>query len=275
MTISWMAIGDPETVVVDGNGLMFAFCVEVFGRDPHEYVKSKTKVLSKGSPLSKCTVTHSPLHRKDRKVLAVKEFFENKELMEKYCKKITQFVMGSDDIIKLPFVEVMREVTKTVVENGGGRLLTQCIDLDLKSIWYSDVYYKTNVFPNGPYFKSRVIPEWNSIRFVCSRRWFTSSRLNAKMLERYPEMIDTTLEGLVKTIRGDLTFLQSHRPQDDVDLLIEVVDHVYSGNISKQDFWDLLRMDHDFYDNKPATIFSPGGTRLHTVESSLHSSLKN
>lgn len=284
MTVQWLVVGDPESVVVDGNGLIFAFAYEAIGRDPHEYVrdkvsggKSKAIALSDGIGTKSSTlVTHAPLHRRDRKVLAVKEFFENAELMEKYSKKISQFVMGSDDIIKVPFADAIKDIVDTCVRNGG-RLATQCVDLDLRAIWFSDRYYGTKLFPNGPVgFKvSPLIRDWNTLKFVCTRRWFSSSRLNAKMLRRYPQMIDLSLEGLVMTIRKDLSFHQSHRPQDDVDLLIEVLDHVYSANVSKQDFWDLLQMNHDFYDNKPATIFSPGGTRLHTVGVSAQDSLKN
>jgi hypothetical protein len=206
----------------------------------------------------------------------VKEFFENAQLMEKYSKKIGQFVMGADDIIKVPFVELVKSLVDAAVKNDG-RIATQCVDLDLRALWFSDRYYGTNLFPNGPIgFKvAPAIRDWNSLKFVCTRRWFTSHRLNSKMLQRYPQMIDASLEGLVMTIRKDLSFHQSHRPQDDVDLLIEVLDHVYSANVSKQDFWDLLQMNNDFYDNKPATIFSPGGTRLHTVGVSGQDSLKN
>lgn len=264
MTIQWALVGDPETVVLEnGNSLMFAIAFEAIGRDPHEYVRTKSGV------------THAPLHRRDRKVLGVKQFFENAELMQKYSRKINQFVMGSDDIIKVPFEEIIKTLVETA-KNNGGRLITQCVDLDLRAIWFSDQFYKTKLFPNGPYFKvAPCIRDWNSLKFVCTRKWFTSTRLNQKMLQRYPEMIDTTLEGLVKTVRGDLSFLQSHRPQDDVDLLVEVLDHVYTANVSKQDFWDLLNMNHDFYDNKPATIFSPGGTRLCTVGVSGQDSLKS
>lgn len=267
-----MLVADPETVVIDGNSLVFSIAFEAIGRDPHEYVRTRDLVSgTKSSTL----VTHAPLHRRDRKVLAVKEFFENTELMQKYSRKITQFVMGSDDIIKVPFADVIKILIETA-KNNGNRLVTHCVDLDLNAIWFSDVYYGTKLFPNGPYFKvSPYIKDWNSMKFICTRKWFTTQRLNQKFLQKYPQMIDTTLEGLVMTIRGDLSFRQSHRPQDDVDLLVDVLDHVYTAGISKQDFWDLLSMNHDFYDNKPATIFSPGGTRLCTVGVSDRDPLKN
>jgi hypothetical protein len=270
----WILVADPESVVVDGNGLIFAFVYEAIGRDAHEYVRDK--VSGSKSKANALSVTHAPLHRRDRKVLAVKEFFENAELMEKYTKKINQFVMGSEDILKVPFVDAIKSLVDVAVKNGG-RIATQCVDLDLRAIWFSDKFYGTKLFPNGPIgFKvAPAVKDWNSLKFVCTRRWFSSSRLNAKMIRRYPEMIDLSLEGLVMTIRKDLSFHQSHRPQDDVDLLIEVLDHVYSANVSKQDFWDLLQMNHDFYDNKPATIFSPGGTRLCTVGVSAQDSSKN
>lgn len=269
MTLKWLLVCDPESVVLHDNALVFAFASEVIGRDPHEYVHVKKKSDGLGT-------THAPLHRKDRKVLAVKEFFENAELMEKYSKKITQFVMGSDDVIKVPFAEAIKILVNDAM-NSGGRIATQCVDLDLRAIWFSDQFYGTKLFPNGPIgFKvSPDVKDWNSLKFVCTRKWFTSQRLNSKMLQRYPQMIDASLEGLVMTIRGDLSFHQSHRPQDDVDLLIEVLDHVYTAGVSKQDFWDLLQMNHDFYDNKPATMFSPGGTRLCTVGVSGQGSLKS
>jgi hypothetical protein len=274
MTLKWLLVADPESVVMDGGeGLVFSIAFEAIGRDPHEYTRTKSKSGNKSDGLG--ATQHAPLHRRDRTVLAVKEFFENQELMQKYTKKINQFVMGSDDIIKVPFAELVKTLVDACVKNGG-RLASQCVDLDLRSLWFSDRYYGTNLFPNGPYFKvSSSIREWNSLRFVCTRKWFTSQRLNQKMLQKYPEMIDLSLEGLAMTIRKDLSFLQSHRPQDDVDLLIEVLDHVYTAGVSKQDFWDLLNMCHDFYDNKPATIFSPGGTRLCTVGVSAQDSLKN
>jgi hypothetical protein len=269
MTLKWLLVADPESVVVEGNSLVFALAHEAIGRDPHEYVHVKKK---KSDGLG---TTHAPLHRRDRKVLAVKEFFENQLLMERYSKKINQFVLGSDDVIKVPFSELVKSLVDACVQNGG-RLATQCVDLDLRAIWYSDQFYGTKLFPNGPYFKvAPAIRDWNTIKFVCTRKWFTSQRLNQKMLQRYPEMIDASLEGLVMTIRKDLSFHQSHRPQDDVDLLIEVLDHVYSAGVSKQDFWDILHMSHDFYDNKPATILSPGGTRLCKVGVSDQGSLKN
>lgn len=263
MTVQWMLVADPESVVVDDKSLVFGIAFEAIGRDPHEYVRTKG------------VVQHAPLHRRDRKVLAVKQFFENAELMQRYSRKITQFVMGSDDIVKVPFEEIIKTLIDTCKSNGG-RLATHCVDLDMNAIWFSDVYYNTKLFPNGPYFKvAPCVKDWNSIKFICTRKWFTSQRLNQKMLQKYPQMIDTTLEGLVMTIRNDLSFHQSHRPQDDVDLLIEVLDHVYTAGISKQDFWDLLNMNHDFYDNKPASIFSPGGTRLCKVGVSGQESLKN
>lgn len=280
MTLRWLLTGDPETVVIEDNSLVFAVAIEAIGRDPHEYVRTKNKseglgTKSKSGTKTSSLVVHAPLHRRDRKVLAVKEFFENTELMQKYSRKMNQFVMGSDDIIKLPFVEIIKIITDTCMKNGG-KFASHCVDRDLNAFWFSDTYYGTNLFPNGPHFKvSPVIRDWNLIKFVCTRKWFTSQRLNSKMIQRYPELIDTTLEGLVMTIRGDLSFRQSHRPQDDVDLLIELLDHVYSANISKQDFWELLGMNHDFYDNKPATIFSPGGTRLCKVGVSAQDSLKN
>jgi len=273
MTLRCLLVADPESVVVDGNeGLVFAVAFEAIGRDPHEYV---VRTKSKATALSKA-LSHAPLHRRDRTVLAVKEFFENEELVQKYSKKISQFVMGSDDIHKVSFVELVQRLVDAAVKNGG-RIATQCVDLDLRAFWFRDRYYGTGLFPNGPVgFKvSPKIRDWNTIKFVCTRRWFTSPRLNQKMLQRYPQMIDASLEGLVMTIRGDLSFRQSHRPQDDVDLLIEVLDHVYSSGVSKQDFWDLLNMCHDFYDNKPATMFSPGGTRLCTVGVSAQESSKN
>jgi hypothetical protein len=274
MTIQWLLAADPETVVIkgsDGNvkgSLVFAIALEAFGRDPHEYVKSKS------------TVQHAPLHRKNRKILAVKEFFENRELVKYYQNKISEFVFGEDDVVKVPYVEVLRTLADAAHENGGGgRLITHCIDRDMQALWFSDVYYSTNIFgANGPFYKSPKIKNWNSLKFLCSRKFFTSPRLNAKFLERYPEMIDSTLEGLVMTIRKDLSFVQSHRPQDDVDLLIEVLDHVYTSGISKQDFWDLLNMNHDFYDNKPVTVHSvvsPGSTRFCTIGVSDQNSLKN
>lgn len=284
MTLKWLLVADPESVVVDGNeGLVFALAFEAIGRDPHEYVRTrqqqpwtKTKSLVKSRGLGATATQHAPLHRRDRTVLAVKEFFENDELVQRYSKKISQFVSGSENVVKVSFTELIQRLVDASVKNGG-RIATQCVDLDLRALWFSDKYYGTGLFPNGPVgFKvSPKIREWNSLKFVCTRRWFTSTRLNQKMLQRYPQMIDASLEGLVMTIREDLSFRQSHRPQDDVDLLIEVLDHVYSANVSKQDFWDLLNMSHDFYDNKPATFFSPGGTRLCTVGVSAQDSLKN
>lgn len=272
MTINWLLACDPETVVIKGpNGsgsgggsLVFAIAMEAFGRDPHEYVKNKRGEAP----------THAPLHRRDRKILAVKEFFENRELVKHYQNKISEFVFGADDIVKVPYVEVLQILADTAHANGG-RLLTHCVDRDMQALWFSDVYYSTNIFGvNGPFYKSPKIKNWNSLKFLCSRKFFTSPRLNAKFLERYPRTwIDSTLEGLVMTIRDDLSFVQSHRPQDDVDLLIEVLDHVYTSGISKQDFWDLLNMNHDFYDNKPVTVHSvvsPGSTHFCKVGASVH-----
>lgn len=268
MTIQWALACDPESVVHNGNSLMFAIAFEAFGRDPHEYVKTRSKP-------SALEVVHAPLHRRDRTVLAVKEFFENDQLMRTYSNKINQFVMGSDNIIKVPFETLVKTLVETAHANGG-KLITHCIDLDLRAFCYSDLFYGTNLFPNGPYFKvNPVIRDWNTIKFVCSKRLFTTPRLNQKMLARYPDLIDGSLEALVMAIRQDYTFRQSHRPQDDVDLLIEVLDHVYTANVSKQDFWDLLRMDHDFYDNKPVTLFSSDNSRLRTVGVSFQETLKN
>lgn len=280
MTIHRMLVCDPESVVLsDGNTpLIFAFVYESIGRDPHEYTKSKSGAKSAGHGAKSIGLVHAPLHRRDRKVLAVKEFFENAELMQKYSRKISQFVSGPDDIVKVPFADAIKDIVAACHQNGG-KLVTQCVDLDLRAIWCSDKYYGTNLFPNGPYFKAApIVKDWNSIKFVCARRWFTSPRLNTKMLRKYPDLIDLSLEGLVMTIRKDLSFHQSHRPQDDVDLLIEVLDHVYTAGVSKQDFWDLLQMNHDYYDNKPVTarsIFSPGSTRPCTVEVSHQDSSKN
>jgi hypothetical protein len=273
MVHQWILVADPETVVVkDGGGgsLVFALVYESFGRDPHEYVKNKRGEAP----------THSPLHRRNRTILAVEEFFMNRELVKKYQNKISDFVFGADDIIKVPYADVLRKLADAAHhENGGGRLVTQCIDRDLQALWFSDVYYGTHIFgPNGPFFKSSKIQNWNSLKFICSRKLFTSPRLNKKFLERYPETIDASLQGLVMTIRKDLSFVQSHRPQDDVDLLIEVLDHVYTSGISKQDFWDLLNMNHDYYDNKPMTVHSavsPGNIHSYTVGVSDQNSLKN
>lgn len=273
MTIHWAVVADPETVVINNeHSLIFSIVFEAFGRDPHEYVRTKTGNKSTG-----LGATHAPLHRRDRKVFAVKEFFENAHLMQTYSKKINQFVTGSDDIIKVPFADVIKSLAETCQANGG-KLLMHCADRDLRAFWYSDQFYGTKLFSNGgPYFKTNPkIKGWNSIKFVCTRRWFTNQHLSEKMKKKYPHLIDTSLEGLVIAIRGnDLSFRQSHRPQDDVDLLIEVLDHVYTANVSKQDFWNLLQMDHDYYDNRPVTIFAPGNTRLCTSEVSVQETLKN
>ena len=249
-------VADPETVVIKGpNGnilgsLVFGMTFEAIGRDPHEYAKFKEATTGRWSTV------HAPLHRRNRITLAVKEFFENRELVKYFQNKISDFVFGGDDIVKVPYVEFLRILANTVEENGG-RLITHCIDEDLNAFWFSDAYYGTNVFgPNGPFYKTHKIPNWNSMKFLCSRKLFTSPRLNSKFLQRYPQLIDASLRGLAMSIRNDLSFVQSHRPQDDVDLLIEILDHVYTANISKQDFWDFLRMEHDYYDNKPLNVHS-------------------
>lgn len=267
-------VADPETVVIKGpdgtvkGSLIFGFAFEGIGRDPHEYVRNKRGEAP----------THAPLHRRNRTIYAVKEFFNNRDLVKYYQNKISEFVFGADDVIKVPYEDVLRALADTVEDNGG-RLITHCVDRDLNAIWFSDTYYETHIFgPNGPYFKSTKIPNWNSMKFLCSRKIFTSPRLNGKFLMRYPDLIDTSLEGLAMTIRKDLSFVQSHRPQDDVDLLIEVLDHIYTGNVSKQDFLDLLRMNHDYYDNKPVnvhSVVSPGNIRSCTVGVSDRGSLKN
>ncbi len=261
MTVHWAVAMDVEAVPVSVEGgtlsIPFAVAWEAFGRDQHEYTRGGV---------------HAPLHRRDRMVLAVKEFFTRDDLVSQFKNKLSEFLVGTDDIIKVPLRDIVHQLAESVNANGG-RLMAHCMDRDLAALWNGDRFFGTNVFhPSGPHFKCSTVPLWNQIRFVCTRKIFTDRRLNEKFLAKHPQLIDTSLEGLTIAIRGgDTSFHQNHRPQDDIDLLIRLLDHLYTARVSRKDFWDILRLDHDHYDSVPKTVHS----LRDTVQVSGQATLKN
>lgn len=262
---------DVESIrLPNGLSVPFAIAWRKFGRDPHEYVGDRRKG----------TLIHSPLHKFEPVLYVVKEFFEHEEICayvkksDAWSRKILDFFMSSSSVTTKtsPLAEILDKLSNDSV---GIPLMAHCIHSDLESIWNGDRIFKTGIFPNGPHFRSPVLKKWYLLTFVCTRKAFTDPSLNAKFLKRYPNLIDTSLEALTMAIRGSLMpNQQSHRPQDDVELLIDLLDHVYT-HVSKQDFWNLMQLKHDHYDSIPVNVHQPGNIRFDTIQASVEHSLKN
>lgn len=259
---------DVESIrLPNGLSVPFAIAWRKFGRDPHEYIGDRRKG----------TLVHSPMHRFEPKLYIINEFFENEEICDyvkksnAWSRKILDFFMSSPKDVKR---DTLENTLKDLTADVEGPLMAHCIHADLESIWNGDRIFKTGIFPNGPHFRSPVIKNWNSLTFVCTRKAFTDPNLNAKFLKKYPSLIDTSLEALTMAIRGTLDYRQTHLPQDDVDTLIDLLDHVYT-HVSKQDFWNLLQLKHDHYDSIPVNVHQPGNIRFDTIQASDQCSLKN
>jgi hypothetical protein len=248
---------DVETIKLPSEiSVPFAIVTRTFGRNPHEYVSDKKKK----------TVTHAPLHMKAPQCFLVDDFFKNQEIVnyvkksEAWSRKMLDFLMHASSYETLP----LEEIVKKIADTCEGPLMAHFIKHDLEAIWNGDRIFGTGIFPNGPFFKSSKVPKWSSLRFVCTRKAFTDPNLNAKFMKRYSHrVIDLSLESLIMAIRGDLNFRQSHMPHDDVDLVIELLDHVYT-HVSKQDFWNLLKMTHDHYDSNMVSVHKPGSIQYDT-----------
>lgn len=236
----------------------FAIAWRTFGRNPHEYTSGGRR-----RPL-----VHAPLHKFESHLYIVDEFFKNEEIAayvkksDAWSSKILDFFIHAPASCKRAPLSV---ILKELCDTAKGPIMAHCIDSDLESIWNGDRIFKTGIFPNGPHFRSPYLPGWNSLTFVCTRKAFTDPSLNEKFLKKYPHLIDTSLEALTIAYRGNIH--QSHRPDEDVELLIDLLDHVYT-HVSKQDFWNLLRATHDHYDCKPVTVHRPGNIRFDTIQAS-------
>lgn len=242
----------------------FAIAWRKFGRDPHEYIGDRRKK----------TLVHAPMRRYEPKMYIIDEFLKNEEIVnyikgsDAWSSKLLDFFMNMPaDTKRAPLATILNELA-----NDGPLIMAHCIDSDLESIWNGDRIFKTGIFPNGPNFRSSLVPGWDSLTFVCTRKAFTDPSLNEKFLKRYPHTVDTSLEALTIAYRGE--FQQSHRPDEDVELLIDLLDHVYT-HVSKQDFWNLMKLNHDHYDCKPVTVHRPGSIRFDTILASDQCSLKN
>ena len=257
---------DVESIRYNDFSVPFAIAWRKFGRDPHEYLGDRRKG----------TLVHAPLRRYEAKMYIIDEFFTNEEIVnyvkssEAWSRKLLDFLMSVPaDTQRAPLATVLNEIAK-----DGPLIMAHCIDSDLESIWNGDRIFKTGIFPNGPHFRSPRVPGWDSLTFVCTRKAFTDPSLNEKFLKRYPQTIDTSLEALTIAIRGTLDYKQSHRPHEDVDLLIDLLDHVYT-HVSKQDFWNLMKLRHDHYDCVPVNVHKPGSIRFGTAQASVQCSSKN
>lgn len=259
---------DVESIrLPNGISAPFAIVTRKFGRDPHEYIGDRRKG----------TLVHSPLHKFEPKIYIIKEFFEHEEICayvkksEAWSRKLLDFFMSVPPTCKkAPLKEILEEMCDRL-----GPIMAHCIDADLDSIWNGDRLFKTGIFPNGPFHKSPVLKNWNELNFVCTKKAFTCPSLNEKFLKKYPDLIDLSLEALTIAIRGgSLNFHQNHRPQDDVDLLIDLLDHVYT-HVSKKEFWNLLQLKHDYYDSKPVHVHMPGSIRFDTIQAFDQSTSKN
>lgn len=248
----------------------FAIAWRSFGRDPHEYVGDRKKG----------TLVHSPLHTGPMNVRIIDDFFKHEEIQnyvkshDAWSRKILDFFMNTDEVIRAPFEEILEELCDDVIQSGG-TLMGHSVYKDIvESLWNGDRIFETGIFPNGPQFKSPKIPQWADMRLVCTRKAFTDPSLNEKFLKKYPGLIDTSLEALAMAIRNSQNFHQSHLPQDDVDLLIEVLDHVYT-HVSKQDFWNLMSMKRDHYDCIPVNVHMPACNQFDTTQVFVPVSSKN
>lgn len=261
---------DVESIrLPNGLSVPFAIAWREFERNPHEYIGNRKNG----------TLIHAPLHTYEMNLYIVKEFFENSEIVEyvkksdAWSRKILDFLMSAPSHCeKIPYVDILKKLAS---DKESTTVLAHCINADLESIWNGDRIFGTNIFPSsGPHAKVSRIPGWDSLRFVCTRKAFTDPSLNKKILKKYPNLIDTSLEALVLAMRGDSNFRQNHLPHDDVDLLIEVLDHVYT-HVSKQEFWNLIQMSHDHYDCIPVNVHKPGSIQYDTIQVSDSHSLKN
>lgn len=245
----------------------FAIAWRKFGRDPHEYLGNRRKG----------TLVHAPLHRYETRIFIIDEFFTNEEIVnyvkssDAWSRKLLDFFMNVPPGAKrAPLKTILNEFAN---DAANGPVMAHCIDGDLEFIWNGDRIFKTGIFPNGPHFRSPHVPAWDSLTFVCTRKAFTDPSLNEKFLKRYPQTPDTSLQGLTIAYSGNF-FQQTHRPHEDVDLLIDLLDHVYT-HVSKQDFWNLMKLRHDHYDCKPVNVHTPGSIRFDTVQASAQCSSKN
>ena len=241
-----------------------------FDRDPHEYVGDRKKG----------TLVHAPLHTGPMNVYFIDEVLKSKEFQnfvktsDAWSRKLLDMFMNTSEIQRAPFEEILEELCDDVMENGGVLMGHSVYKDTVESLWNADRIFNTGIFPNGPQFKSPKIPNWTDMTIVCTKKAFTDPSLNEKFLKKYPDLIDLSLEALVMAIRRDHNFHQSHLPQDDVDLLIEVLDHVYT-RVSKQDYWNLVNMKRDHYDCIPVNVHKPACIQFDTTQVFVPVSSKN